>query len=122
MVKEDSFKRVSVTAEKWVPLLEVQRRNLSKYLQQKTRDGYTIVGVEQTAHSKPLQTFSFPRNAVLVLGQEQSGIPADILASVDVCVEIPQLGVIRSLNAHVSASIVIWEYVKQLKFGASSLP
>ena len=31
----------------------------------------------------------------------------------DLCVEIPQLGVIRSLNVHVSAAIAIWEYSKQ---------
>jgi tRNA guanosine-2'-O-methyltransferase len=32
---------------------------------------------------------------------------------VDVCVEIPQLGVIRSLNVHVSGAIMSWEYVRQ---------
>lgn len=31
----------------------------------------------------------------------------------DYCVEIPQLGVIRSLNVHVSAALAIWEYTKQ---------
>ena len=31
----------------------------------------------------------------------------------DVCVEIPQQGVIRSLNVHVSAALLIWEYTRQ---------
>ena len=31
----------------------------------------------------------------------------------DVCVEIPQFGVIRSLNVHISAVICVWQYVKQ---------
>ncbi len=31
----------------------------------------------------------------------------------DVCVEIPQFGIIRSLNVHVSASLLLWEYTRQ---------
>ncbi|KAA6398162.1 MAG: hypothetical protein EZS28_006312 [Streblomastix strix] len=48
-----------------------------------------------------------------VEGDEKEGIPVDVLKNVDVCVEIPQLGVIRSLNVHTSASINIWEYMQQ---------
>lgn len=33
----------------------------------------------------------------------------------DFCLEIPQFGVTRSLNVHVSASIAIWSYVRQLQ-------
>ena len=32
---------------------------------------------------------------------------------VDTCVEIPQLGVIRSLNVHVSAAIMLYDCVRQ---------
>jgi hypothetical protein len=31
----------------------------------------------------------------------------------DVCVEIPQQGIIRSLNVHVSGAIMLWEYTRQ---------
>ena len=31
----------------------------------------------------------------------------------DDCVEIPQSGVVRSLNVHVSGALVVWEYVRQ---------
>ncbi len=41
--------------------------------------------------------FRFPKKSVLVLGQEQEGVPPDALQWVDHCVEIPQLGTIRSL-------------------------
>lgn len=44
---------------------------------------------------------------------EKQGIPADLIQLVDVCVEIPQQGVIRSLNVHVSGALLIWEYRKQ---------
>ena len=29
------------------------------------------------------------------------------------CVEIPQFGIVRSLNVHVSGSILLWEYTRQ---------
>ena len=44
---------------------------------------------------------------------EREGIPVDLIHYVNDCVEIPQLGVVRSLNVHVSGAIVIWEYMKQ---------
>jgi tRNA G18 (ribose-2'-O)-methylase SpoU len=50
---------------------------------------------------------------VLLLGKEKEGIPVEYLHYVDQCLEIPQLGIIRSLNVHVSGAIAIWEFTKQ---------
>lgn len=77
-------------------------------------------GVEQATNSIPLQRFSFPKRCVLLLGNEQSGMPAGILPLLDACVEIPMLGVTRSLNAHVSGAMVLWQYTQQ-HLGAASL-
>lgn len=52
--------------------------------------------------------FSFPSYS-----NEREGIPANLLQMFDVCVEIPQQGVTRSLNVHVSAALLIWEYTRQ---------
>ena len=35
-----------------------------------------------------LQTFAFPRACVLLLGNEQNGVPAPLLELVDTCVEV----------------------------------
>ena len=37
----------------------------------------------------------------------------EYLQAVDRCMEIPQMGIIRSLNVHVSGTIMMWEYTKQ---------
>jgi tRNA G18 (ribose-2'-O)-methylase SpoU len=50
---------------------------------------------------------------VLVLGREKEGIPPEIISMLDATVEIPQLGVIRSLNVHVSGAIAMYEFTKQ---------
>lgn len=44
---------------------------------------------------------------------EKNGIPANVLNILDMAIEIPQFGVIRSLNVHVTASLFMWEYCKQ---------
>lgn len=43
-----------------------------------------------------------------------AGIPAELLRVMDVCVEIPQLGTLLSLNAHVSGAISVYECTRQL--------
>ena len=35
------------------------------------------------------------------------------LSPIHLLVEIPQFGMVRSLNAHVSGALLVWEYVKQ---------
>jgi tRNA G18 (ribose-2'-O)-methylase SpoU len=52
---------------------------------------------------------------ILLLGREKEGIPPTLLREVDVCLEIPQYGVIRSLNVHVSAALAVWEITKMHK-------
>lgn len=74
--------------------------------------GYTLVGVEQTATSKSLAGFSFPEKCVLVLGREREGIDPPVLDVLDSCVEIPQLGLLRSLNVHVSGAITLYESIR----------
>jgi hypothetical protein len=74
---------------------------------------YALIGVEQTADSTPLPAFAFPRRACLVLGREKEGLPPELLDLMDACVEIPQRGVVRSLNVHVSAAIAIYEFTRQ---------
>jgi len=44
---------------------------------------------------------------------EKEGIPVDLIQLLDGCVEIPQQGIIRSLNVHVSGALLIWEYTRQ---------
>ncbi|XP_034465006.1 probable methyltransferase TARBP1 [Hippoglossus hippoglossus] len=112
-VGDKLFQALSVSSELWLPLLEVKPLELTDFLQVKKSEGYCIVGVEQTANSHSLQDYQFPEKTLLLLGNEREGIPANLLQMLDVCVEIPQQGVIRSLNVHVSAALLIWEYTRQ---------
>lgn len=59
------------------------------------------------------------RNPCFVFGNENSGIPANILKTVDnysmgQVVSIPMLGVMRSFNVSTAASIIMWDYVAKM--------
>ncbi|XP_064989872.1 uncharacterized protein LOC135627659 isoform X1 [Musa acuminata AAA Group] len=113
ILQDKQFQLISVTAGKWVPIIEVPVCSIKVFLENKRQEGFSILGLEQTANSKRLDQYSFPTKTVLVLGREKEGIPVDIIHVLDGCVEIPQLGVIRSLNVHVSGAIALWEYTRQ---------
>ncbi|KAG0425148.1 hypothetical protein HPB47_027678 [Ixodes persulcatus] len=111
--EDRQFQGLSVSAEKWIALNEVKPHQLKEYLEEKRNAGYTLVGAEQTAGSRALHEYRFPKKTLLLLGNEKEGLPVELIQLLDVCVEIPQRGVIRSLNVHVSGAILIWEYAKQ---------
>ncbi len=117
---EAAFKELAMTAAEWVPLHECRAADMARYIAARRAQGYAIVGLEQTAHSVPLERAVLPDRVVLVLGAELLGVPASILPEFDLVVEIPQFGVVRSMNVHVSAALLIWEYTRQriLRTGA----
>ena len=78
-------------------------------------EGYTIVALEQTQSSVCLSAYAFPKKVVLLLGDERRGVPVELLDVVDQCVEIPQFGITRSLNVHVTGALAVWEYTRQRK-------
>lgn len=112
-LEDKLFQTLSVTAQKWLPISEVYKTKLEAFLREKKMEGYTLLGVEQTANSVSLTDFQFPHKSLLLLGNEREGIPVELINLLDVCVEIPQQGVIRSLNVHVSGALLVWEYRRQ---------
>ena len=88
---------------------------MEHFLKEKQSEGYVLVGVEQTAKSVVLDEYQFESKTVLILGNEKGGIPIDLIDILDVCVEIPQSGRIRSLNVHVTGALVLWEYTRQVR-------
>ncbi|XP_055920161.1 uncharacterized protein LOC129951837 [Eupeodes corollae] len=107
------FKNLSMTAENWINITEVKPKALREFLLTKQIEGYEIVGAEQTSNSVNFMEFKFPRKCVLLLGHEKEGIPADLIALLDYAVEIPQFGMVRSLNVHVTGALFMYEYCKQ---------
>lgn len=76
------------------------------------RQGYTIVGIEQTTPRNFLHqhTPSPDQKYAFVFGNEVFGLSDEVLPLCDFCLEIPQLGAKHSLNISVSVGVVLWHY------------
>ena len=123
VVSHEAFKALSMGGERWLPMEEVKPKDLPRYLRARRAAGWRVVALEQARGSVPLHEYSGSvRDAmadessqrrcrtVLLLGAEGKGVPAPLLSETDHCVEIPQRGLLRSLNVHVSAAIAVYEF------------
>jgi tRNA guanosine-2'-O-methyltransferase len=114
VVKTAQFKGVAVTAEQWMPMTEVPESTIITYMREQKRAGYSLVGLEQTDNSVELKpALQFPRKTLLLIGKEREGIPGELLAELDFCVEIKQVGVVRSMNIQTATAIVVHAYASQ---------
>jgi tRNA G18 (ribose-2'-O)-methylase SpoU len=80
------------------------------------REGYIIIGVEQTEGSVELQDMYIEKEKkyALIFGHEVNGVDQAVLNLCDYCIEIPQFGTKHSFNIAISAGIVLWELNKNL--------
>lgn len=107
--------KAAVGTEEWVAwrYFKTAKEALKKL---KVENGQlTVIVAEQDPRSvslfdSQLSTVNFP--LALVVGHETNGISKEVLDMADVIVEIPMWGVNKSLNVHVSASIVLYKVVE----------
>lgn len=112
------FTSTSVSSHLHLDIQPLPPASLAQFLAAKKREdggGFYVVGIEQTDRSAILGSKEcvLPEKCVLVVGSEREGIPAVVLAECDLLVEIPQVGITRSLNVQTAAGIVLCEYVRQ---------
>ncbi|KAF1957902.1 hypothetical protein CC80DRAFT_592376 [Byssothecium circinans] len=114
------FKATSVTSEKHFPIRELKVPAIPDFLISMKRNGYEIMGIEQTDRSGMLGEESggkgvgtLPKKCVLVLGSERGGITSEVLAVIDRCVEIKTVGVTRSLNVQTAGGIAVYEWWRE---------
>ncbi len=89
-------------------------------LQTLKSEGYTVIIVEQTDQSIPLQDFDFPPSGkfAVVFGNEINGVSDEALPIADHAVEIPQAGSKHSLNVAVCLGVVVWTMFRKLRLDA----
>lgn len=92
-------------------------RTLPPVLVKLRQEGFALVGLEQTTNSQSIFAFSFPRNSVLVVGNERAGIEPDVLRLLDHVIEIPVYGRPFAHNAATAAAIALYEYCRQYPQG-----
>ncbi len=78
-------------------------------------ENYSIVAIEQTSNSIPLDEFEPASKIVLILGNEVEGVSEIALQFCDFAVEIPQFGMKHSLNVTIAGGICLFEISKKMR-------
>lgn len=76
---------------------------------------HPIVAMDNIDGAVPIETFEWPKeHFVMAFGQEQLGLPEEILKIAKHIVYIKQYGSVRSLNVGTASGIAMYDYCKKV--------
>lgn len=80
-------------------------------------NGYTLVSIE--LHDRAVNLFDavYPDRPCFLLGAERGGIPEELIDESALIVQLPQWGLVPSLNLAVAGSIVVYDFLAKLHRG-----
>lgn len=90
--------------------------NLPRAMKQVKEAGYWLLGTSDSQGSEPWE-MELPRELVVVVGSEGSGLRRVVRRECDFWVRIPCEGPIGTFNASVAASIVLYELMRRRRCG-----
>lgn len=98
--------KTALGAELSVPI--TQAEDILPVLAALRKQGFHIIALEQDKRAVLLPNFTPPQKIALLLGEEVHGTPQNLLAKVDLIVEIPMRGKKESFNVSVAAGIALY--------------
>ena len=71
-----------------------------------------LLGIDNVREAKDINAFDFDPNVhyIMVFGQEQIGVPENVLSMCDELLYIPQYGSVRSINVGTASGIIMNNY------------
>ena len=106
----DTVVKVSTGAIFYVPIVTVS--NINQTIDKLKKNNFWIIGTDAAANQS-ISEIKNDRNLALVIGSEGYGISNLVAKNCDYLVKIPMTGHINSLNASVSAGIMIYALMTQ---------
>ena len=103
--------KVSVGALERMKIAQVT--NLSQTISYLKKQGFWIVGTDMKG--TPYDEIDYKGKTAIIIGNEGNGMSRVIRENCDFIATIPMIGKINSLNASVSAGIIIYEAIKSRK-------
>jgi len=76
---------------------------------------WTLVAVELDDRAVSLFDAEYPERPCFLLGAELGGIPSELLDEAELVVQIPQWGLVPSLNLAVAGSVVLYDFLAKLR-------
>lgn len=93
------------TKVQWIPTVEDFK---------KLGEQYVIVGIDNVPGSVSLRHYCWPRNTLMVFGEEGVGLTPTMQSFCRDIVQIDMYGSVRSLNCGVASGIVMHDFVEKL--------
>jgi tRNA G18 (ribose-2'-O)-methylase SpoU len=75
---------------------------------------WNLVAVELDRRAVNVFGAEYPERPCFLLGAELSGVPAELLDEAQLVVQLPQWGLVPSLNLAIAGSIVVYDYLGKL--------
>jgi len=75
---------------------------------------WNLVAVELDHRAVNVFDAVYPERPCFLLGAELSGVPGELLDEAELVVQIPQWGLVPSLNLAIAGSIVLYDYLAKL--------
>lgn len=91
----------------------VKMRTSDEFVDYCKKNNYNLVSVEIGKDSTNIFEYEYPKNTMLVIGNEGTGVPQKILDNSVYRVYIPQYGGVECLNAAVAGSIAIYDWIRK---------
>lgn len=104
----NKIRKTSRSTEKYVPYETVE--NLVELINRLKEEDYTIIALEITSDSVPLQEIQLGKTqkVCLILGSENTGVSEDLLKLSDITTHIPMLGKNSSMNVATACGIAVY--------------
>lgn len=96
--------KTSMGSTGWIP--QEKTNSLASRLKNLKEEGYRIIGLETVAGSHRYLDYSWPRQGIVVLGNEEYGLSESVLKVCDDFVHIPMSGYKNSINVANAFSVV----------------
>lgn len=106
----NKFQRIARNTTETVPYSVLE--NLDEI--EKIKEEKEIVALEITTQSIRYTEYNPQKECVLVIGNEQRGVSAELLALVDHSIHIPMHGLNTSMNVAVATGIAVFEILRKL--------
>ncbi len=112
---------VKVSAGAADNVLIAQESNINEALRKLKDAGAWVVGADAEAETE-IHQYDFSRPTVIVIGSEGKGLRRLVREHCDTMVKIPMYGKVSSLNASVSAALLIYEAVRRRRWEKPKAP
>lgn len=104
-------KKSSASAKKWVE--RINHTGIPELLITLNYQGLIPVRTGFSQKAVPVYKWDFTKPTAIILGNEHSGVEADLQTEVDHEIYIPMQGMVQSLNVSVAAAIMLYEAFRQ---------